>query len=154
VLNRIDLSFRQRIAILIGLLLLGLAALLFVDPIPQDPDYHRLADTRAFFFGIPNFNDVMSNAGFALVGVLGLIAVAGVSRHVLFVKPVDARPYLIYFAGVALVSLGSAWYLCAVLPGRPVARGPVAVSWTPLYGRSLRGLGTCMVWTVKGTGTL
>jgi len=107
--NRIDLSYWQRVAILIGLLLLGLAVLLFVDPIPQDPDYHRLADTRAFF-GIPNFNDVMSNAGFALVGVLGLIAVAGASRHVLFVRLVDARPYLVFFAGVALVSLGSAWY--------------------------------------------
>ena len=108
-LNSIDLSFRQRIAILLGLLLIGLAGLLFVDPIPQDLDYHRLADARAFF-GIPNFNDVMSNAGFALVGIFGVIAVAGVSRHTLFVKPVDARPYLIFFAGVALVSLGSAWY--------------------------------------------
>jgi len=80
-----------------------------VDPIPQDLDYHRLADARAFF-SIPNFNDVMSNTGFALVGILGLIAVAGVRRHTLFVKPIDARPYLIFFAGVALVSLGSAWY--------------------------------------------
>ena len=108
-LNSIDLSFRQRIAILLGLLLIGLAGLLFVDPIPQDLDYHRLADTRAFF-GVPNFNDVISNAGFALVGILGLITVAGVRRHALFVKPIDARPYLIFFAGVALVSLGSAWY--------------------------------------------
>ena len=108
-LNRIDLSFRQRIAILLGLLLIGLAGILFVDPVPQDLDYHRLADTRAYF-GIPNFNDVISNAGFALVGILGLIAVVSVSRHTLFVKPVDARPYLIFFTGVALVSLGSAWY--------------------------------------------
>ena len=106
---RIDLSYGQRVAILLGLLLIGLAGLLFVDPIPQDLDYHRLADARAFF-GVPNFNDVMSNAGFALVGIFGVIAVAGVSRHALFVKPVDARPYLIFFAGVALVSLGSAWY--------------------------------------------
>ena len=107
--SRIDHSYWQRVAILIGLLAVGLLGLLYVDPIPQDLDYHRLADTRAFF-GIPNFNDVVSNAGFALVGVLGLIAVAGVSRHTLFVNPVDASPYLIFFAGVALVSLGSAWY--------------------------------------------
>ena len=108
-LNRIDLSFPQRIAILLGLLLIGLAGLLFVDPIPQDLDYHRLADVRAFF-GIPNFNDVMSNAGFALVGILGVIAVAGARRYTLFVKSIDVRPYLTFFAGVALVSLGSAWY--------------------------------------------
>jgi len=107
--TRSNISYWQRVAILIGLLAVGLVGLLFVDPIPQDPGYHRLADTRAFF-GIPNFNDVISNAGFALVGVLGLIAVAGVGRHVLFVNPVDARPYLIFFTGVALVSLGSAWY--------------------------------------------
>lgn len=103
------LSYWQRIAILLWLLLTGLIGLLFVDPVPQDLGYHHLADTRAFF-GVPHFNDVMSNAGFALVGMLGLFAVAGVRRHALFVKSVDARPYLIFFAGVALVSLGSAWY--------------------------------------------
>ena len=109
ILGKVCCRSGNRISILIGLLLIGLAALLFVDPIPQDLDYHRLADARAFF-GIPNFNDVMSNAGFALVGILGLIAVAGVRRHAIFVKPIDAGPYLIFFAGVALVSLGSAWY--------------------------------------------
>jgi hypothetical protein len=107
--SRIDLSYWQRVAILIGLLVAGLAGLLFVAPFPQDLDYHNLADTR-MFLGIPNFNDVVSNAGFALVGVLGLVAVAGVNRQLLFVKSVDARPYLIFFSGVALVSLGSAWY--------------------------------------------
>ena len=108
-LSRIDLSYWQRVAILIGLLVVGLLVLLFVEPFPQDLDYHELADSR-MLLGIPNFNDVVSNAGFALVGVLGLVAVAGVRRHTLFVKSVDARPYLIFFAGVALVSLGSAWY--------------------------------------------
>jgi hypothetical protein len=103
------LSFGQRVGILLALLLAGLAGLLFLDPIPQDPAYHLFADTRTFF-GIPNFNDVVSNAGFALAGMLGLIAVAGARRHVLFVRPADARPYLAFFAGVALVSLGSAWY--------------------------------------------
>lgn len=104
-----NLSFGTRVGILLGLLLAGLAGLLFLDPIPQDPAYHLFADTRTFF-GIPNFNDVVSNAGFALAGVLGLIAVAGARKHVLFAHPSDARPYLVFFAGVALVSLGSAWY--------------------------------------------
>ena len=107
--SRIDLSYWQRVTILIGLLIAGLVVLLFVGPFPQDLNYHNLADSRQFL-GFPNFNDVVSNAGFALIGVLGLVAVAGVRRHTLFVKPVDARPYQIFFAGVALVSLGSAWY--------------------------------------------
>ena len=104
-----NLSFGRRVGILLALLLAGLAGLLFLDPIPQDPAYHLFADTRTFF-GIPNFNDVASNSGFALAGMLGLIAVAGARRHVLFVRPADARPYLAFFAGVALVSLGSVWY--------------------------------------------
>ena len=99
-------SYRQRVAILIGLLVVGLAALFVLDPIPQDPNYHLFADGRAFF-GIPNFNDVTSNVGFAVVGVLGVWAVA--RRH-LFAQTPDARPYMIFFAGVALVSLGSAYY--------------------------------------------
>jgi hypothetical protein len=104
-----NLPFGRRVGILLALLLAGLVGLLFLDPIPQDPAYHLFADTRTFF-GIPNFNDVVSNAGFALSGVLGLIAVAGVRRHALFAHPADARPYIAFFAGVALVSLGSAWY--------------------------------------------
>jgi hypothetical protein len=106
---RIDLSYWQRLAILIALLVIGLAGLLFMDAFPQDLDYHELADSR-LFLGIPNFNNVVSNAGFALVGVLGLVAVTGVRRHTLFVIPVDAWPYRVFFSGVVLVSLGSAWY--------------------------------------------
>jgi hypothetical protein len=56
-----NLSFWQRIAILIGLLIVGLLALLALDPIPQDPNYHLFADTRSLF-GIPHFNNVISNA--------------------------------------------------------------------------------------------
>lgn len=104
-----NLSFGQRVGILLALLLAGLAGLLLLDPIPQDPAYHLFADTRTFF-GIPNFNDVVSNVGFALAGMLGLIAVAGARRHVLFARASDARPYVAFFLGVALVSLGSAWY--------------------------------------------
>ena len=105
----IDRSFRQRLGILAGLLALGLGGLLLLEPIPQDLAYHLFADDRAFF-GIPNFNDVLSNSGFALVGILGLGAVAGGVGRAVFVERADARPFLIFFAGVALVSLGSAYY--------------------------------------------
>ncbi len=107
--NVIDLSFRQRISILIGLLIAGLAGLFFLDPIAQDPAYHLFADTRTIL-GIPNFSDVLSNVGLGIVGVLGVVTVMGPRGKVIFHQPSDARPYLFFFAGVALISLGSAYY--------------------------------------------
>lgn len=99
----------RAIIILSGLLLVGLVALLFMDPIPQNPDYHLFADTRGLF-GIPNFGDVMSNAGFALVGILGITIVFGSYQHLIFNSQEHARPYMVFFIGIALVSLGSAYY--------------------------------------------
>lgn len=104
-----ELPFRLRIAVLIGLLVVGLAGLLFLDPIPQDPAYHRFADTR-WFLGIPNFNDVVSNAGFAVVGILAGVVLSGRTRGEIFARRSDARPYAVFFAGVALVAVGSAYY--------------------------------------------
>jgi hypothetical protein len=104
-----NLSFWPRVAILLGLLCAGVVGVLFVAPIPQDPNYHLFADTRQWF-GIPNFNDVISNSGFALVGILGMLTVAGAKRQLIFNQPIDARPYVIFFVGVALVSLGSGYY--------------------------------------------
>jgi len=103
------LSFRQRLSILIGLLAAGLLVLPFLDPIAQDPVYHLFADTRSFL-GIPNFNDVMSNVGFVVVGALGIWLVSGRRRGTIFDDRRDVRPYAVFFAGVALVSAGSAYY--------------------------------------------
>jgi hypothetical protein len=107
--RRRGLSFWQRVWILIGLLLAGLLGLLALDPIPQSSDYHRFADTRSLF-GIPNFNDVASNAAFAVVGILGVWVIAGNARRAIFAERCDARPYLAFFIAVALVSVGSAYY--------------------------------------------
>ena len=104
-----NLSFWPRVAILLGLLCACVIGVLFVPPIPQDPNYHLFADTRQWF-GVPNFNNVMSNSGFALVGILGTVTVAGAKRRLIFNQPIDARPYVILFVGVALVSFGSGYY--------------------------------------------
>ena len=104
-----NLSFRGRLLILLGLLVAGVAGVLALDPIPQDPNYHLFADARARF-GIPNFNDVVSNVGFTLVGLAGIAFLAGATRRALFAQGADARPYLVFFVGVALVGLGSAYY--------------------------------------------
>jgi hypothetical protein len=77
--------------------------MLSLDPIAQDASYHAFADTR-HFAGIPNAPDVLSNLPFLLVGVLGL-------RFCLKSEsgPMQ-RAWTVLFAGVASVSLGSAWY--------------------------------------------
>jgi len=80
-----------------------LALILTRAPMPQDPAYHALADTRAFL-GVPNFSDVVSNVAFLLVGLAGLtLCLAG---------RIDGafRSWTVFFAGVALVFFGSAWY--------------------------------------------
>jgi len=105
----IKLSYRQRIAILMGLLLVGLMILLTIDPIPQDPEYHLFSDTR-WFLSIPNFGDVVSNAGLAIVGVIGIFVILGAKHKSLFTQRKDAWPYLIFFTGVALISIGSSYY--------------------------------------------
>jgi Ceramidase len=108
-IRRTERPFWRRIAALVGLLVVGLAVLLALNPIPQDPGYHVFADRRPLA-GIPNFNDVVSNAGFAAVGVLGILVVVGRRRREIFARGSDAWPYMVFFVGVALVSLGSAYY--------------------------------------------
>jgi hypothetical protein len=107
--RRLEPSCWPRVLILIGLLVAGLLGLLALEPIPQSSDYHRFADTRSLW-GIPNFNDVASNAGFAVVGLLGILVVSGRRSRVDFAERSDAWPYLTFFIGVALVSVGSAYY--------------------------------------------
>src|SRR5215475_9765872 len=97
------------------LLVLAVAAagvtLLALPPIPQDPAYHLFADQRPFL-GIPNCLDVLSNLPFALVGLLGLAFVfrRGRENARAFRDPWERWPYAILFAGIALTTLGSAYY--------------------------------------------
>lgn len=104
-----NVSFNQRVSILIGTLVFALVGMHFVTPIPQDPSYHAFADSRSCF-GIPNFGDAVSNIGFALVGLWGLWHVLGRWGGDLFADRMDACPYILFFAGVALVSVGSVYY--------------------------------------------
>lgn len=90
------------------MLVFGAGAMLAVDPIPQDATYHLFADARAFL-GVPNFANVVSNAGFAVVGVMGLLWILRRGAR-LFPDRSHARPYRLFFVGVGLVSLGSAYY--------------------------------------------
>jgi hypothetical protein len=97
-----SMSRTQSVAAL-GLASSAVLILLLVPPLPQDPDYHGFADRRSLL-GIAHFWNVLTNAPFALVGVLGLAA-----SHRL--QPgVQPLHYRMLCVAVFLVSLGSAYY--------------------------------------------
>jgi hypothetical protein len=96
---------RARPAIFAGVTACAVAVAALAPRLAQDPRYHRFADTRGLL-GVPNALDVLSNAGFAIVGLWGLLAV----RSATFVDRRERLPWLVLFAGVALTSAGSAWY--------------------------------------------
>ena len=86
----------------------GLTFLL--DPIPQDPAYHQFADQRTLL-GIAHAGDVLSNLCFLAVGAAGLFfLLRGDSHSGMFSDPSERRPFLVFFAGMLLTGVGSAWY--------------------------------------------
>jgi len=100
---------KERLAIVL-IFVIALMAIIFLlrhAPIPQDPSYHRFADTRSMF-SIPNFWDVMSNLPFLFVGGLGLYKLL-VSKTLCIAEEIKTA-YVIFFTGVALVSLSSVYY--------------------------------------------
>lgn len=88
---------------------LGAALVVFLlPPIPQDPAYHRFADTNVFL-GIPNVLNVVSNLPMVVLGVAGLYWLHW-HRSGAFADPREYPAYAVFFAGAALVGVGSAWY--------------------------------------------
>lgn len=92
----------------------GIAVGWFVyrEPFGQDLSYHCFADQRKFF-GIPHFLNVVSNVPFLVVGALGLWLLVG--REAMhsggpFRQPMERWPYIVFFLGVGLTSLGSSYY--------------------------------------------
>lgn len=96
-----------RLGLLGAVFLLIAGGLWMLGPIPQNPAYHLFADRRTCL-GVSNFADVASNLGFGVVGVVGLWFIA--RNRALFAAPADRLPYWVFFAGLALVSLGSGYY--------------------------------------------
>jgi len=101
---------RLRLLALLAVTAVSAAVILSMDPIPQDPAYHRFADSRTFL-GIPNFQNVVSNLPFILIGGAGLLRLR---RRI--VDPSDASQvsetaaWLFLFLGMFLTAFGSAWY--------------------------------------------
>lgn len=92
-----------RLVVLAALVIGSLLFMLAKAPFGQDLAYHQFTDRRAWF-GIPNFFDVLSNLPFLLVGMAGI---RFCRRQQML--PLRAA-WLTFFAGVAAVSAGSAYY--------------------------------------------
>ena len=101
------MSRHARFALLGAISLAALVVLWLQGPIPQDPAYHRFADTRTLW-GVPNFWNVASNALFPVLGLWGL---AKVLRGPLDPLAAAQRPaWIVFFAGATAVGFGSSWY--------------------------------------------
>lgn len=83
------------------------AALFSLDPIAQDINYHLFADGRCML-SVPNNLNVTSNIPFLLVGLYGLRVVFS-STSAQIQKELKLG-LITFFAGVALVSVGSGYY--------------------------------------------
>lgn len=101
------MTSRTKAVALFGVLAVAAAyVLVAIPPVAQDEAYHRFADQRTLF-GIPNFWNVISNAGFLAAG---LWALGGVRRTAGLVERWERVSYGIFSAGVVLTAFGSAYY--------------------------------------------
>lgn len=82
-------------------------AMLAHGPIAQLEHYHVFADIRPLL-GLPNAADVLSNAGFAIVGVWGLWALRHRRRHPRLAAAWPA--YIVFLVAVTLTAAGSSYY--------------------------------------------
>jgi hypothetical protein len=82
--------------------------LLFLHgPIAQSSVYHAFADTRTYL-GVVNAADVLSNAGFAVVGLWGLFQLWPLRRQLALAAGWPG--YLQFFIALILTSVGSSFY--------------------------------------------
>jgi hypothetical protein len=86
---------------------LCVVAAFVVPALPQPAAYHGLVDRRSAF-GIANFGDVASNAGFLIAGLAGLAIVLGGRAR--FEHAQERWPWAVFFAGLVLTAFGSVYY--------------------------------------------
>jgi hypothetical protein len=130
-------------------------ALWWAGPVPQARDYMAFADGRALL-GVPNGCNVLSNAAFALVGAAGLWLVAG--RQAALRDPRERAPWLVFFIGVTMTGLGSAWFhLAPSIDSLVWDRLPMAVAFTALLSALVAEridprVGAALLWPIVLVG--
>ena len=101
----ISLPF-PRSKVLLAVIAIAITAMLFIPAIPQDPAYHQFADQRRLM-NVPHLWNVISNAAFIIVGILGMNAL---QKQELVILDEIKLFYWSFFIGVLLIGFGSAYY--------------------------------------------
>jgi hypothetical protein len=103
------LNERTGIAVLVGVTLLVAVVAMLAPRVAQPLAYHDFADQRSWL-GVANFGDLASNVAFVIVGVWGLLVLLREPRRAAFVDGRERWPYVLVFAGMILVAVGSGYY--------------------------------------------
>jgi len=107
--------------------LAGVAAIMAAyGPIPQLPHYHAFADSRTML-GVPHAMDVLSNAGFAVVGLWGLGRLREPAVHAHLGRAWAG--HALFMAALVMTAAGSSYYHLAPDDARLVwDRIPIALA--------------------------
>jgi hypothetical protein len=102
-----EMRIDGRTVAIAGLAAAALIVVAVLPPMAQDQAYFRYADQR-WVLDIPNFWNVVSNLPLVLLGLVGVISIAGkrTPGYLPALRPI----YVTFFAGVLLTGLGSAYY--------------------------------------------
>ncbi len=103
------LDASKRLWILAALGALVVLALSLAPRVAQPPGYHGFADTRVIL-GVARFGDVVSNLGFLVAGLAGSAFVFAARAKRLFEGVWERLPWQVFFLGLILVAIGSAYY--------------------------------------------
>lgn len=156
------MQFQKRhgpLLLLTSFIVVLLGVIFFVEPIPQPSAYHHFADTRSFF-GIPNFANVISNAGYALVGIWGVCALMQKDMRAWIGDEPVRWAFVLFFASIAAVSLGSGYYHFTPSNGSLFwDRLPMTIGFMTLFSlvvgdRVHAKLGKLLVWVLVSAGIL
>jgi hypothetical protein len=93
-----------RPAIILAVVALACTAATLAPPLAQWASYHDFADQRRIL-GIPNFLDVVSSIAILIAGGLGLF-----KGNTIAAGRALRPAYLVFFASIALVGIGSVYY--------------------------------------------
>ncbi|PSW21898.1 hypothetical protein C9I98_01120 [Photobacterium sanctipauli] len=94
-----------RYGLLVSIAIFLAALAIYFSPIHQSRNFYNYADQR-LILGVPHFWNVVSNLGFLLVGILGLLRSIRHYQHVAKVRPA----YPLFFISLIGAFIGSSYY--------------------------------------------